>query len=363
MSRAGAVAAALEAIGSPRGGTTQARLVIDATRGNQLAWEVIHYDSSPFSDWLVTVSAATGDVIGKEDRLLHATGQAKLFVPNAVVENDGYNNIDDRDDRDSNRLTNLRSSVTLDLIMDGQSCLKGTWARVRLGDEEKKVCKDSLSWNGITRSKNKFEALMAYHHVTGIQEHIQSLEITTANAERQDLFADVTMPSDLGQDNSFYAPGADQIRFGRGGVDDAEDADVIVHEYGHAVQDAQAPGSFNGNQGGAMGEGFGDYLAGGVLDRGGRLRLRVDALHHGVGRDGVRRQRSSRASASGGPTTSTKPALSSMDYCSQFGPRPNVIHCIGQVWSSALLELRAVLGRRRQTATRSSTRSCLPRTT
>ena len=50
---------------------------------------------------------------------------------------------------------------------------------------------------------------------------------------------------------------------GDGGVDDAEDADVTVHELGHATQDAQVPGLGPGGdtEQRAMGEGFGDFLA------------------------------------------------------------------------------------------------------
>ena len=42
-------------------------------------------------------------------------------------------------------------------------------------------------------------------------------------------------------DNSFYSPATRKIKYGSGGVDDAEDADVILHEYGHAIQDDQVP--------------------------------------------------------------------------------------------------------------------------
>jgi hypothetical protein len=37
---------------------------------------------------------------------------------------------------------------------------------------------------------------------------------------------------------------------------------VILHEYGHAIQDAEVPGWGVTEEGGAMGEGFGDYWAG-----------------------------------------------------------------------------------------------------
>ena len=73
-------------------------------------------------------------------------------------------------------------------------------------------------------------------------------------------------------DNSFYSASADNgrgaLHFGDGGVDDAEDADIIVHEFGHAIQNDQNPGCFPAgeykpqeDEAGAIAEGFSDYLA------------------------------------------------------------------------------------------------------
>ncbi len=54
------------------------------------------------------------------------------------------------------------------------------------------------------------------------------------NEESQDLRI-----NQWGADNSYSWDKHDVIRLGKGGVDDAEDAEVILHEYGHAVHDAQ----------------------------------------------------------------------------------------------------------------------------
>jgi hypothetical protein len=62
-------------------------------------------------------------------------------------------------------------------------------------------------------------------------------------------------------DNSWYSPHDRSLTFGLGGVDDAEDAEIIVHELGHAIQDAICPGFGQSPEAAAMGEGFGDYLA------------------------------------------------------------------------------------------------------
>jgi Zn-dependent metalloprotease len=56
-----------------------------------------------------------------------------------------------------------------------------------------------------------------------------------------------------------------EIRFGKGGVDDAEDAEVILHEYGHALHQGQNF-SFASEQAGAISEGFADYWAVTVTD-------------------------------------------------------------------------------------------------
>ena len=53
------------------------------------------------------------------------------------------------------------------------------------------------------------------------------------------------------------------LRFGKGGVDDAEDAEVILHEYGHAMMDSMmVPFGYGTSvEAGSIGEGFGDYWA------------------------------------------------------------------------------------------------------
>src|SRR3712207_7035090 len=38
------------------------------------------------------------------------------------------------------------------------------------------------------------------------------------------------------------SPFTKNVTFGNGGVDDAEDADIILHELGHAIHDNQVPG-------------------------------------------------------------------------------------------------------------------------
>src|SRR3954469_10445550 len=103
---------------------------------------------------------------------------------------------------------------------------------------------------------------MGYYWVTRAQLYIQSLgfgsTLPAVNKRQQLLRVD-----QFGGDNSFYRNGTSKltITVGKGGVDDGEDAEVIVHEYGHSVQDDQVPGFGSSLEAGSIGEAFGDYLS------------------------------------------------------------------------------------------------------
>ena len=103
---------------------------------------------------------------------------------------------------------------------------------------------------------------MAYYWITTAQHYIQSLgfgsTLPLVNDRQQLVRID-----QYGGDNSFFRDTFKNldITYGKGGVDDAEDAEVIDHEYGHSVQDNQVPGFGSSEEAGAIGEGFSDYLA------------------------------------------------------------------------------------------------------
>ena len=99
------------------------------------------------------------------------------------------------------------------------------------------------------------------------------------NAESQHIQTDA-----MADDNSWYIPSQDLIQTGTGGVDDAEDPEVVWHEDGHATQDAQVPGFGQSEQAGAIGEGFGDYMAVTMGQKFGKdTKPHADHLRHGLG--------------------------------------------------------------------------------
>lgn len=123
----------------------------------------------------------------------------------------------------------------------------------------------STSTNGAwtaKRGNNAFNDAVTYFHLDQNQRYIQSLGFTGSTGIIERALR-VDTDGVQGQDNSHYSYGgsSDYLAFGHGGVDDNEDADVILHEYGHAIH-RNINSNWSGGDTGAMGEGFGDYWAG-----------------------------------------------------------------------------------------------------
>ncbi|MFZ5553894.1 MAG: T9SS type A sorting domain-containing protein [Bacteroidota bacterium] len=111
----------------------------------------------------------------------------------------------------------------------------------------------------FTRGNANFEETHILFHITRQQQWIQLLGFT--NLVNYQIHADAHGLN--GADNSNFNPASSppRLTFGDGGVDDGEDADVILHEYAHAVSYSAAPGTTVGNERLAIEEGNADYFA------------------------------------------------------------------------------------------------------
>jgi hypothetical protein len=230
------------------------------------AYRVTVFSLAPAVAAEVDVSSADGSALAVRDTKVELDGSATVFDPNPVVtlrdntlRTPGVDQAGLDTDLDGDTLTSALRTLPLqevDSTALAAGKLTGPWVNVQ-GPAPLGV---SATFT-FTRGDPRFETTMAYAHLDRVQRYIQSLGFTGdagVNAESQDIY---TLPV-LGFDNSFYVQGMDFILYGAGGVDDAEDAEVILHEYGHAIQDAQVPGWGETEEGGAMGEGWGDFLAG-----------------------------------------------------------------------------------------------------
>ncbi|MBZ0265562.1 hypothetical protein K8I28_12930, partial [bacterium] len=235
----------------------------DQKRTDHLVWVVNLYPYSPAGDWTIIVDANDGSVLEIQDNAIHENGSGMIFNPDPLTtaEANYAGNYRDFNDQDNEELNAERYLVNLLNITetDGIYTLDGPW--VRIFDFEEPIDPPVTAIHPdsfiFTRSESGFEDVNVYYHLDYAQRHLQALGFN--NIQNAPILVD---PHGLdGQDQSHYLGGMNRLAFGEGGVDDAEDADVIYHEYGHAIQYDQVP-NWGGGHCGAMGEGFGDYWAG-----------------------------------------------------------------------------------------------------
>jgi hypothetical protein len=259
-----------------------------------------------------------------------STGIGSVFVSNPV-QSLGDDALTDQKDSDAAVPAAAYYDVTL-TNLDGSGFLSGDYAIVKSSTGNPAYSPTNTF--RYTRSQDEFEQVMAYYWVTEAQKYIHSLGFGESRRPINNQPQRVRI-NQYGADNSFATNHpALELRFGKGGVDDAEDAEVILHEYGHAIHFSQNF-SFASEEAGAISEGFGDYWAVTVSD--------VVARSLGV------------------PEREPLPCVADWDSTSYTSTVPHClrrvdtnlhypadlygeVHHDGQIWSRALWDIRQALG-------------------
>ncbi len=295
------------------------KLGVHVSKGSaSLAWEVLL--STPGPTWKVIVDAEKGDLLAAPaDINRYVTGTGQVFNVNAVVATQDNTLVDSRD-RASAVPSSAYSLVALQGLA-GTGFLDGDFAS---SSTTRKRVSSATNTFIFDRSSDGFSETMGYYSFDYAQRYIQSLGFTNVN-NRQQVFSVNTFK----QDNSFYSPSTKRITLGEGGVDDAEDAEVIWHEYGHSIQDNQVPNFGSTLEGGSMGEGFGDYWAGSVGAQlsGGFQDLCIadwDAVSY---------------------SSTDPPCLRRLDGTKHYPEDvQGEVHRDGEMWSAALWQIRGAIG-------------------
>jgi Zn-dependent metalloprotease len=181
-----------------------------------------------------------------------------LTTAKAIYGNPGFT---DNNDSTSQQLDSQRVLVVLkDLkFQNGKYFLEGPFVKVTDWDAPIKPVASSADPDSFkfNRSEDGFEDVMVYYFIDSCQRYLQHLGFY--GVQNTPIIVDSHGMN--GTDNSAYYSSTNQLTYGEGGVDDAEDVDVILHEYGHAVNYGIIPNwNYNGEQA-ALSEGFGDYWA------------------------------------------------------------------------------------------------------
>ncbi len=221
-----------------------------------LAYKVRLRRERPREEWIVYMHAGTGSLLSRYDNLSSVRGRARVFDPNPVAALGGHDQLLTPEGRAVRRppARAYREIVLSDL--DGSGYLDGK--RVTTNLTARRAYSPTHSFLFEAHQAGFDEANVYFH----IDRSIRRLEAMGYRGARAIFLAPLEVDAHGSRDdNSWYSPGARQLSFGTGGVDDAEDGETILHEFGHALQDAIVPDFGQSEQAAAMGEGFGDYWA------------------------------------------------------------------------------------------------------
>ncbi|HYR84341.1 MAG TPA: M36 family metallopeptidase [Terriglobia bacterium] len=318
LSKKDASAAALDAVKGRTKEVLDAELVYFPHAGVPTeAWKVIVKAEKPSGEWKVYVDAKTGALLECLNILKRADGKGRVFDPNPVVT------LNDIELTDSGKVPNeAYVPVTLRGLKSG-GVLDGPFVSTKATPNRiKRISRKFM----FKRGDRAFKEVMVYFHIDRMQRHLQ--ELGFQNVLNRPILVNIDGTT---EDNSFYSPSTKNLTFGTGGVDDAEDAEIILHEYGHAIQDDQVPGFGAKHEGGSMGEGFGDFLAASFFSDKKPAKMKPTLGNW----DAV--------SYSG----DDPPSLRRLDSNKKYPKDMNgEVHDDGEIWSACLWELRSALGRR-----------------
>jgi hypothetical protein len=212
-----------------------------------LIWIVYVALKNPPAGHHVYVDVRNGDIIKKTDIFRRkSTGKGKVFIPNPVVAL-----------RDLN-LT-LESDIPEDAYtrvvlrgLDTSGFLSGEYVDT-ISTPQRAYEPSYLFY--YKRGDTKFCEVMAYYHIDSCQRFIQELGFQNVCNKQIKVNA---YAEGVG---SYFDSDTKEITFGAGLPPDAEDADIIIHEYAHAIFDDQVPHFSLTDEGCAIEEGFADFLA------------------------------------------------------------------------------------------------------
>ncbi len=187
---------------------------------------------------------------------------ALVFNPDPLTSaqvpyGDGYS---DFNDADTSTLNNERISkpIRIDFVNDSFILQDSIFHFEELEKPYTDEPKGLTPNFNFTRANDDFEYVNVYYHLQTWARRVHDLGYNLPNTSIQ-----VDPHASNGADVSGFTPAYGELAlvFGDGGIDDGEDADVIVHEFGHVLSYTASPATTNGLERTSMEEGTCDYFA------------------------------------------------------------------------------------------------------
>jgi len=166
----------------------------------------------------------------------------------------------DKDDADVAEINAERQWVTMPAHFENDTFYLRTqrYRITEVSDPKNPITKSVSDTFSYTRAQFQFEDVNAFYHITEFSKYIESIGVEAQLPDSLNIDAHAFG----GTDRSAFTFTSNPLRveFGEGGVDDAEDGEVVVHEFGHSISHTSSPSTVSGSEREAMEEGIADYL-------------------------------------------------------------------------------------------------------
>lgn len=209
-----------------------------------------------------------GEVIWEQEGRLHftqkdTTAMGYVFLPNPVNSAGVKYGVPYVDSNDANTLVlrEQRKLVSLPAVYRNDTFfLETKWLKItdiNLPTSDKTYSlNDSFLFN---RSQDQFEDVNAFYHITNMASYLTGLGFSGLIIDTIQMDAHGSFGADNSSFNYNEVPV--QLEYGTGFVDDAEDGEVVIHEFGHSLSHKASPFTFVGSERRAMEEGTADYFS------------------------------------------------------------------------------------------------------
>ncbi len=211
-----------------------------------LTWVVHVALKNPSEGHHVYADVRHGEIIKKMDVFrMKTTGKGRVFIPNPVVALKNPNVTAESIPEEAYTTVVLRG-------LDGSGFLRGEY--VDTVNTPNRVYETSHLFY-YKRGDSRFCEVMVYYHIDSCQRFIQKLGFRNVCNKQ------IKVNACADGSDSYFDNDDKSITLGNcGPIPDAEDGDIIIHEYGHAIIDDQIAFGTT-DEGCAMEQGFGDFLA------------------------------------------------------------------------------------------------------
>jgi hypothetical protein len=301
--------------------------------GGTLAWRVLVSTREPAGAWEVLVDARAGGILEPAiNRMMTVDGIGQVFQPSPLVSS-GINNL-----TDASVIPEGDYYAAVLPGLDASGTLIGPACRIH-ASHPNIVTRPTFDFSDLRRTNVQFDQEQVYWGIDFGERIYQALGYSAASGTPLMNYAinyyAHGSPTWGDQDNSSFSgnnmsgTGTGLLQFGTGGVDDAQDTEIVWHEWGHATFWNAKPGINQNVSSEGLGEGFGDYLAGSLSRRSlGNPSYGVtvgewDAVSYNPG---------------------NPPFLRRLDTATFWENRPSAVHSAGQVWSHPLFDFDNQVG-------------------